>query len=189
MGRGKVELKRIENKINRQVTFAKRRNGLLKKAYELSVLCDAEVALIIFSNRGKLYEFCSGSRYPSFSTPSDLLSRQSTLLYVHLCTCALVYPPWMPIFFFWVSLSCVDFADGVWRCAGGLAFESILRFTWLWMWLSAVFRRVRWVEYGSWFLAFLSLWLDYWSDLLFLVLRPVPTRRDPRPDDSLGQRP
>ncbi|KAJ6860976.1 agamous-like MADS-box protein MADS2 [Populus alba x Populus x berolinensis] len=61
MGRGRVELKRIENKINRQVTFAKRRNGLLKKAYELSVLCDAEVALIIFSNRGKLFEFCSTS--------------------------------------------------------------------------------------------------------------------------------
>ncbi|CAL8095381.1 unnamed protein product [Prunus armeniaca] len=61
MGRGKVELKRIENKINQQVTFAKRRNGLLKKAYELSVLCDAEVALIVFSTRGKLYEFCSGS--------------------------------------------------------------------------------------------------------------------------------
>ena len=58
-----MELKRIENKINRQVTFAKRRNGLLKKAYELSVLCDAEVALIIFSNRGKLYEFCSTQRY------------------------------------------------------------------------------------------------------------------------------
>lgn len=58
-----MELKRIENKINRQVTFAKRRNGLLKKAYELSVLCDAEVALIIFSNRGKLYEFCSSPRY------------------------------------------------------------------------------------------------------------------------------
>jgi hypothetical protein len=63
MGRGRVELKRIENKINRQVTFAKRRNGLLKKAYELSVLCDAEVALIIFSNRGKLFEFCSTQRY------------------------------------------------------------------------------------------------------------------------------
>ena len=63
MGRGRVELKRIENKINRQVTFSKRRNGLLKKAYELSVLCDAEVALIIFSNRGKLYEFSSTQRY------------------------------------------------------------------------------------------------------------------------------
>nr|AAK21248.1 MADS-box transcription factor FBP5 [Petunia x hybrida] len=61
MGRGRVELKKIENKINRQVTFAKRRNGLLKKAYELSVLCEAEVALIIFSNRGKLYEFSSTS--------------------------------------------------------------------------------------------------------------------------------
>ncbi|KAB2633629.1 MADS-box protein CMB1-like [Pyrus ussuriensis x Pyrus communis] len=62
MGRGKVELKRIENKSNRQVTFSKRRNGLLKKAFELSVLCDAEVALIIFSGRGKLYEFSSSLR-------------------------------------------------------------------------------------------------------------------------------
>ncbi|XP_043705448.1 agamous-like MADS-box protein MADS3 [Telopea speciosissima] len=59
MGRGRVELKRIENKINRQVTFSKRRNGLLKKAYELSVLCDAEVGLIVFSSRGKLCEFGS----------------------------------------------------------------------------------------------------------------------------------
>lgn len=66
MGRGKVELKRIENKINRQVTFAKRRNGLLKKAYELSILCDAEVAVIVFSNRDKLYEFCSGPRSVPF---------------------------------------------------------------------------------------------------------------------------
>jgi MADS-box transcription factor len=59
MGRGRVVLERIENKINRQVTFSKRRNGLLKKAFELSVLCEAEVALIIFSNRGKLSEFGS----------------------------------------------------------------------------------------------------------------------------------
>ncbi|KAA3453545.1 agamous-like MADS-box protein AGL11 isoform X3 [Gossypium australe] len=57
MGRGKIEIKRIENTTNRQVTFCKRRNGLLKKAYELSVLCDAEVALIVFSTRGRLYEY------------------------------------------------------------------------------------------------------------------------------------
>ncbi|KAG4388936.1 hypothetical protein AAZX31_09G244500 [Glycine max] len=57
MGRGRVELKRIENKINRQVTFSKRKTGLLKKAKELSVLCDAEVALVIFSPRGKLFTF------------------------------------------------------------------------------------------------------------------------------------
>lgn len=63
MGRGKVQLKRIENKINRQVTFSKRRSGLLKKANEISVLCDAEVALIIFSTKGKLYEYATDSWY------------------------------------------------------------------------------------------------------------------------------
>ncbi|KAF7838553.1 transcription factor CAULIFLOWER A-like [Senna tora] len=59
MGRGRVELKRIENKINRQVTFSKRRSGLLKKAREISVLCDAEVALILFSTKGKLFHYSS----------------------------------------------------------------------------------------------------------------------------------
>ncbi|XP_020220768.1 MADS-box protein SOC1 [Cajanus cajan] len=61
MVRGKTQMKRIENATSRQVTFSKRRNGLLKKAFELSVLCDAEVALIIFSPRGKLYEFANSS--------------------------------------------------------------------------------------------------------------------------------
>ncbi|XP_044460846.1 agamous-like MADS-box protein MADS1 [Mangifera indica] len=60
-GRGKIEIKRIENTTNRQVTFCKRRNGLLKKAYELSVLCDAEVSLIVFSSRGRLYEYSNNS--------------------------------------------------------------------------------------------------------------------------------
>ncbi|GMN32412.1 hypothetical protein TIFTF001_003663 [Ficus carica] len=62
MVRGKTQMKRIENAASRQVTFSKRRNGLLKKAFELSVLCDAEVALVIFSPRGKLYEFASSTR-------------------------------------------------------------------------------------------------------------------------------
>ncbi|KAK1433671.1 hypothetical protein QVD17_10586 [Tagetes erecta] len=61
MGRGKVTLKRIENKINRQVTFSKRRSGLLKKAHEISVLCDADVALIVFSTKGKLCEYATDS--------------------------------------------------------------------------------------------------------------------------------
>nr|AIZ95400.1 MADS4 [Apostasia odorata] len=61
MVRGKTEMRRIENATSRQVTFSKRRNGLLKKAFELSVLCDAEVGLIVFSPRGKLYEFASSS--------------------------------------------------------------------------------------------------------------------------------
>ncbi|CAN6569347.1 unnamed protein product [Malus baccata var. baccata] len=59
MMRRKVEMKRIENNTSRQVTFSKRRKGLLKKAYELSVLCDAEVAVIVFSQKGRIYEFSS----------------------------------------------------------------------------------------------------------------------------------
>ncbi|XP_020253488.1 truncated transcription factor CAULIFLOWER A-like [Asparagus officinalis] len=61
MGRGRVQLKRIEDKTSRQVSFSKRRSGLLKKANELAVLCDAEVGLIIFSAKGKLYEYSSPS--------------------------------------------------------------------------------------------------------------------------------
>ncbi|GMH15252.1 hypothetical protein Nepgr_017093 [Nepenthes gracilis] len=62
MGRGRVQLKRIENKVSRQVTFSKRRAGLVKKAHEISVLCEADVALIVFSNGGKLSEYSSDSR-------------------------------------------------------------------------------------------------------------------------------
>jgi len=54
-GGGKVEIKRIENTMNRRVTFCKRRNG----AYELSVLCNAEVVLIVFSSHGCLYEYAN----------------------------------------------------------------------------------------------------------------------------------
>ena len=59
MGRGKIEIKRIENATNRQVTYSKRRTGIMKKARELTVLCDAQVAIIMFSSTGKYHEFCS----------------------------------------------------------------------------------------------------------------------------------
>ncbi|KAI4296436.1 hypothetical protein L6164_036393 [Bauhinia variegata] len=61
MTRRKIQIKRIENLTTRQVTFSKRRRGLFKKAHELSTLCDAEIALIVFSNTGKLYEYASSS--------------------------------------------------------------------------------------------------------------------------------
>ncbi|KAJ4763148.1 MADS transcription factor [Rhynchospora pubera] len=63
--RGKVELKRIEDKTSRQVRFSKRRSGLFKKAFELALLCDAEVALLVFSPSGRLYEYSSSSRCTS----------------------------------------------------------------------------------------------------------------------------
>ncbi|KAI4316879.1 hypothetical protein L6164_024814 [Bauhinia variegata] len=61
MARGKIQIKRIENTTNRQVTYSKRRNGLFKKANELTVLCDARVSIIMFSSTGKLHEFISPS--------------------------------------------------------------------------------------------------------------------------------
>lgn len=76
-------MKRIENATSRQVTFSKRRSGLLKKAFELSVLCDAEVALIIFSPKGKLYEFSSSSaaktieRYQKNTKHSNTLGKRT----------------------------------------------------------------------------------------------------------------
>ncbi|XP_039038033.1 MADS-box transcription factor 27-like [Hibiscus syriacus] len=61
MGRGKLVIRRIDNSTSRQVTFSKRRNGLLKKARELSILRDAEVGLLIFSSTGRLYDYASTS--------------------------------------------------------------------------------------------------------------------------------
>ncbi|KAL2514584.1 MADS-box transcription factor 23-like [Forsythia ovata] len=78
MGRGKIEIKKIENVNSRQITFSKRRTGLLKKASELAVLCEAEVAVIIFSNTGKLFEFSSSDmkrtllRYNKCLVPSEV---------------------------------------------------------------------------------------------------------------------
>ncbi|XBH88741.1 hypothetical protein VPH35_080781 [Triticum aestivum] len=59
MGRGKIANERIDNATNRQVTFSKRRGGLMKKARELAILCDADLALIVFSSTGRLYDFAS----------------------------------------------------------------------------------------------------------------------------------
>ncbi|XP_028802212.1 MADS-box protein SVP [Neltuma alba] len=61
MVRKKIKIRKIDNITARQVTFSKRRRGLIKKAQELAVLCDAEVGLIIFSATGKLYDYSSSS--------------------------------------------------------------------------------------------------------------------------------
>ncbi|CAO2815582.1 unnamed protein product [Amaranthus hypochondriacus] len=63
MVRQRIQIKKIDNVTARQVTFSKRRRGLIKKAQELSTLCDAEIGLIVFSSTGKLFEY-SNSRMP-----------------------------------------------------------------------------------------------------------------------------
>jgi hypothetical protein len=90
MGRGKIEIKRIENSTNRQVTFSKRRAGLVKKAREIGVLCDAEVGVVIFSSGGKLYDYCS-PRTSYVRCPLYLLgllyrsSSTSTIFFLFTC--------------------------------------------------------------------------------------------------------
>ncbi|KAK7268384.1 hypothetical protein RIF29_21082 [Crotalaria pallida] len=56
-GRQKIEMKKITNDINLQVTFSKRRSGLFKKASELCILCGAKVALVVFSPGERAFSF------------------------------------------------------------------------------------------------------------------------------------
>ncbi|KAL5753078.1 hypothetical protein ACOSP7_023250 [Xanthoceras sorbifolium] len=57
MGRDNILLKKVENKTYRHISFSKRKNGLVKKAYEPSTVCDEDVGLLIFSPAGKLVLF------------------------------------------------------------------------------------------------------------------------------------
>uniref|UniRef100_A0A7N2RD92 MADS-box domain-containing protein n=1 Tax=Quercus lobata TaxID=97700 RepID=A0A7N2RD92_QUELO len=62
MTRRKIQIKKIDNRTARQVTFSKRRRGLFKKAFELSTLCDAEIGLMVFSATGRLFEYASSRK-------------------------------------------------------------------------------------------------------------------------------
>jgi len=77
MGRKKINIQRINDERNRQVTFTKRKFGLMKKAYELSVLCECEIALIIFNSNNKLHQYASTDmdkillKYTEYSEPHE----------------------------------------------------------------------------------------------------------------------
>ncbi|XP_078698503.1 myocyte-specific enhancer factor 2A-like isoform X24 [Branchiostoma floridae x Branchiostoma belcheri] len=77
MGRKKIQIARIDDERNRQVTFTKRKFGLMKKAYELSVLCDCEIALIIFNSANKLFQYASTDmdkvllKYTEYNEPHE----------------------------------------------------------------------------------------------------------------------
>ncbi|KAI3450417.1 hypothetical protein Pfo_007082 [Paulownia fortunei] len=55
--RRKIEIKKIEKKTSLQVTFSKRRTGLFRKASQLSVLCGAEIAIIVESPAENIFAF------------------------------------------------------------------------------------------------------------------------------------
>jgi hypothetical protein len=77
MGRKKIQITRIQDERNRQITFSKRKAGLLKKAYELSILCDVDIAVIMITHNSKLYQYASSNmnsiliRYTEFKDPDE----------------------------------------------------------------------------------------------------------------------
>ena len=66
-GRQKIEMKKMSNESNLQVTFSRRRSGLFKKASELCTLCDAQIALVVFSPSEKVFSF----GHPNIDTVID----------------------------------------------------------------------------------------------------------------------
>ncbi|KAK2523456.1 hypothetical protein Q9966_012051 [Columba livia] len=65
------------SRYSQEVTFTKRKFGLMKKAYELSVLCDCEIALIIFNSTNKLFQYASTDmdkvllKYTEYNEPHE----------------------------------------------------------------------------------------------------------------------
>ncbi|XP_032417401.1 LOW QUALITY PROTEIN: myocyte-specific enhancer factor 2A-like [Xiphophorus hellerii] len=89
MGRKKIQISRILDERNRQVTFMKRKFGLMKKAYELSVLCDCEIALIIFNSSNKLFQYASTDmdkvllKYTEYNEPHESRTNTDILEALH----------------------------------------------------------------------------------------------------------
>ncbi|ORZ21144.1 myocyte-specific enhancer factor 2C-like protein [Absidia repens] len=99
MGRKKIKIQPIEDERNKQVTFLKRKHGLMKKAYELSVLCNCEVAVVIFSSNNKLIQYSSDDmdkilmKYTQHNEPHETKSnadvsesRKQSLDHLKLCS-------------------------------------------------------------------------------------------------------
>ncbi|OVA11656.1 Transcription factor [Macleaya cordata] len=77
MGRAKLAIKKIEDPTACQTTYSKRMNGIIKKAAELSILCNTDVAVIMFSPTGRLTTFSSNGRVENvflrfFNVPANL---------------------------------------------------------------------------------------------------------------------
>jgi len=77
MGRKKISISKITDERNKQVTFTKRKFGLMKKAYELSVLCECEIVIIIFNSNNKLFQYANSNvdnillKYTEHGEPSE----------------------------------------------------------------------------------------------------------------------
>ncbi|KAF0924987.1 hypothetical protein E2562_015050 [Oryza meyeriana var. granulata] len=91
--RGRVVLRRIEERVRRGICFRKRLAGLEKKAEELAVLCDAHVGFIVLScSDGGLHHFAAPGTYappqlPTISSSCFLPSSPNLLNSCHPQQC------------------------------------------------------------------------------------------------------
>eukprot|EP00800_Vazella_pourtalesii_P020996 TRINITY_DN762_c0_g2_i5.p1 TRINITY_DN762_c0_g2~~TRINITY_DN762_c0_g2_i5.p1 ORF type:complete len:588 (+),score=141.60 TRINITY_DN762_c0_g2_i5:205-1968(+) len=82
MGRKKIAIERIPDNRNRQITFMKRKLGLFRKAYQLSVLCDCQISVIIMPKNNKLFQYSSSDmnsilqKYVSHPHPDEALTNE-----------------------------------------------------------------------------------------------------------------
>lgn len=85
MGRKKIQIQKIRDERNRQVTFTKRKFGLTKKAFELSVLCDCDIAIIIFNSNNRLFQYASTDmdkilmKYTEYQQPHESQTNKEIL--------------------------------------------------------------------------------------------------------------
>lgn len=67
--RRKIEIRFIQDKSRRHITFSKRKAGIMKKAYELSVLTGTQVLLLVVSETGLVYTFTTPKLQPLVTKP------------------------------------------------------------------------------------------------------------------------
>ena len=75
-----------------QITFMKRKLGLFRKAYQLSVLCDCQISVIIMPKNNKLFQYSSSDmnsilqKYVSHPHPDEALTNED-MSKVSCCCC------------------------------------------------------------------------------------------------------
>ncbi|OCF35080.1 hypothetical protein I316_03120 [Kwoniella heveanensis BCC8398] len=62
--RRKIRIEYISDKSRRHITFSKRKAGIMKKAYELSILTGTQVLLLVVSETGLVYTFTTTKLQP-----------------------------------------------------------------------------------------------------------------------------